>query len=141
MGLTIINLWFTLPTTTLKIEKDIYQNNSKVLVLFWRNSNVSNKWVWDAVSNPKIFANALIFTLPQTSQNLHYTSTQKKGLDVLTHPNALEHVYKLFVGVDCDYGKSVLHLLYLLLSPDVRKLKVRFTQECNFLISWYLLRY
>jgi len=30
----------------------------------------------------------------------------------------------LAAGVDCDYGKSVLHLLYLLLSPDVRKLKV-----------------
>ena len=30
----------------------------------------------------------------------------------------------LAAGVDCDYGKSVLHLLYLLLSPDVRRLKV-----------------
>ncbi len=29
------------------------------------------------------------------------------------------------LGVDCDYGKSVLHLLFLLLSPDVRRLKVR----------------
>jgi hypothetical protein len=28
-------------------------------------------------------------------------------------------------GVDCDYGKSVLHLLFLLLSPDVRRLKVK----------------
>ncbi len=28
------------------------------------------------------------------------------------------------LGVDCDYGKSVLHLLFLLLSPDVRRLKV-----------------
>ena len=30
----------------------------------------------------------------------------------------------LAAGVDCDYGKSVLHLLYLLLSPDVKRLKV-----------------
>jgi len=30
----------------------------------------------------------------------------------------------LATGVDCDYGKSVLHLLYLLLSADVRRLKV-----------------
>lgn len=30
----------------------------------------------------------------------------------------------LVTGVDCDYGKSVLHLLYLLLSPEVRKLRV-----------------
>jgi len=28
------------------------------------------------------------------------------------------------VGVDCDYGRSVLYLLYLLLTPDVKKLKV-----------------
>jgi len=33
-------------------------------------------------------------------------------------------VKSLAAGVDCDYGKSVLHLLYLLLSPDVRRLKV-----------------
>ena len=26
----------------------------------------------------------------------------------------------LLTGVDCDYGKSVLHLLYLLLSPEVK---------------------
>jgi hypothetical protein len=31
----------------------------------------------------------------------------------------------LLLGVDCDYGKSVLHLLFLLLSPDVRRLKVK----------------
>jgi len=30
----------------------------------------------------------------------------------------------LEAGVDCDYGKSVLHLLYLLLSHDVKRLKV-----------------
>ena len=33
-------------------------------------------------------------------------------------------VKSLASGVDCDYGKSVLHLLYLLLSPDVKRLKV-----------------
>jgi hypothetical protein len=33
-------------------------------------------------------------------------------------------VKSLASGVDCDYGKSVLHLLYLLLSPDVMRLKV-----------------
>ena len=33
-------------------------------------------------------------------------------------------VKSLAAGVDCDYGKSVLHLLYLLLSPDVKRLKV-----------------
>ena len=33
-------------------------------------------------------------------------------------------VKSLASGVDCDYGKSVLHLLYLLLSHDVKRLKV-----------------
>jgi len=43
---------------------------------------------------------------------------------LLEHTGAHLLEKSLAAGVDCDYGKSVLHLLYLLLSPDVRKLKV-----------------
>jgi hypothetical protein len=49
----------------------------------------------------------------------------------------ITQVIIFLLGVDCDYGKSVLHLLFLLLSPDVRRLKVKKLLDVLLLVRYF----